>query len=143
MDRMEFLHTGYSHSCSPTDQEVPFHGRQFHRQSVLFYHQHNIVLLEIQRFLLLSFPARFSALQALSDGLLSAFPRQVPVLSALRETDRLSLSRPFSLPAHLLSVHILQVQGKSKSLPANVSSPVVLAFHLLSAQYPLSDKMLS
>ena len=83
MDRMEFLHTGYSHSCSPTDQEVPFHGRQFHRQSVLFYCQHNIVLLEIQRFPLLSFPARFSALQALSDGLLSAFPRQVSVLSAL------------------------------------------------------------
>lgn len=42
MDRMGFLHTGYSHSCSPTDQEVPFHGRQFHRQSVLFYRQKNI-----------------------------------------------------------------------------------------------------
>ena len=142
MDRMEFLHTGYSHFYSPTDQEVPFHGMQSHTQSVLFYRQDNIVLLEIQRFLLLSFPARFSALQALSDGLRSAFPRQVPVLSALRETDRLSSLHRVSLPAHLLSARILPVQGKSKSLPANVSSPVVLASHLLSARYPLLDKML-
>ena len=142
LDRMGFLHTGCIHSDNPVDPAVLSPGKQSHTQSVLFYYRHNIVLLETQRFLLLSFPARFSALQALSDGLLSAFPRQVPVLSALRETDRLSSSHRVSLPAHLLSAHILPVQGKSKSLPANVSSPVVLASHLLSARYPLLDKML-
>ena len=143
MDRTEFLHTGCIHSDNPVDPAVLSPGMRSHTQSVPFYHQHNIVLLETQRFLFLSFPARFSALQALSDGLLSAFPRQVPVLSALRETDRLSSLHRVSLPAHLLSARILPVQGKSKSLPANVSSPVVLASHLLSARYPLSDKMLS
>ncbi len=118
MDRMEFLHIGYSHFHSPTDQEVPFHGMQSHTQSVLFSYQHNIVLFETQRFLF--FISCFDFLHYKLCRADSCQHSPGKFLSCLlsRETDRLSSLHRFFSSCHIFLVFAAFFRCKEKQVPS-------------------------